>query len=75
MIKIRLDPTLPDADLSLRLFIGCQDHFNTYVHPAAIVGGTTCPYEQLTPTSPTIVEIATFETQLSNLVLFISLSE
>ena len=54
MIKIRLDPTLPDADLSLRLFIGCQDHFNTYVHPAAIVGGTTCPYEQLTPTSPTV---------------------
>ena len=26
-----------------------------YVHVAGIGGGTTCPYEQLTPISPTVI--------------------
>ena len=44
---------MADADLSLRPFRMWQDHCNIYVHRAAIGGGTTFPYEQLTPTSTT----------------------
>ena len=44
-----------DTDLRLILFRRWYKICHTYVHQAAIGGGTTCPYEQLTPTSPTIV--------------------
>ena len=37
-----------------RLFRRWYKICGTYVHQAAIGGGTTCPYEQLTPTSPIV---------------------
>ena len=43
-----------DSDLKLWLFRRWYKICHTYVHRAAIGGGTTCPYEQLTPTSPTL---------------------
>ena len=42
-----------DIDLRLIRFRRWYKICHTYVHQAAIGGGTTCPYEQLTPTSPT----------------------
>ena len=44
-----------DTDLGLGLFRRCNI-CRTYVYQAAIGGGTTCPCEQLTPTSPTEIK-------------------
>ena len=45
---------MADTDLRLGLFRRWYKICGTYVHQAAIGGGTTCPYEQLTPTSPNL---------------------
>ena len=47
---------MADTDLRLVLFRWWYNICHTYVHQAAIGGGTTCPYEQLTPTSPKVVK-------------------
>ena len=54
---------MADTDLSLGLFGRWYKICLTYIHHAATGGGTTCPYEQLTDTSPTIM--VTFNQKVS----------
>ena len=56
---------MANAELTLKPISRLQNLCNIYVHQAGIGGGTTCPYEQLTPASPIVQELALQELSLS----------